>query len=127
VAIARRAAVQFARCAGLFGEALADFEYAVGEALANAAEHGCPAGTRFSVYACVREGAVRIEIKDGGRGFSGWNTIDERKLVAQSPRGFGIFMMRTLVDEVQFDEGGSRIRIAKKLPVTGDRRICREA
>jgi serine/threonine-protein kinase RsbW len=114
VGLARRAVMHVARSAGLDGAALADFECAVGEALANAVEHG---GHGFTVTAEVAGSGLSVEIGDGGCGFAGWNDLGELQPRSTAPRGFGIFIMRSLTDGIEFSEGGRRIRLFKRLPV----------
>jgi serine/threonine-protein kinase RsbW len=114
VGLARRAIVHYAQCSGLGGAELEDFECAVGEALANAVEHG---GRGFAVSAEVVGSLLSVEIRDGGLGFRGWNSLTEVGLRSDAPRGFGIYIMRTLMDRVEYSEGGSRIRLVKRLPV----------
>ena len=116
VAVARHALVHFARWAGLSGDGLEDFETAIGEALANAAEHGYRQGSEFSVRAEVRDDELSVEIADGGPGFNGWNALETVKPRSQSPRGFGIFIMRKLMDRVEYAERGTRVSLTKKLP-----------
>jgi anti-sigma regulatory factor (Ser/Thr protein kinase) len=119
----RRALVHFARCAGLGGTALEDFESAIGEALANAAEHG---GRSIAIRAEVVDTSIRVEIGDGGRGFEGWNNLNEMQPKSSAPRGFGIFIMRSLMDHIEYSEGGSRIRLVKRLSIPSEE-SCREA
>ncbi len=127
VRIARHGLVRYARYVGLAGNALEDFEIAIGEALANAAEHGHCDGSRFSVVAEVTNGALRVDVKDGGRGFENWDAAQSVKPMSNSPRGFGIFIMRTLMDRVEYSEGGSRIRLSKNLPIAASAEARREA
>jgi anti-sigma regulatory factor (Ser/Thr protein kinase) len=113
---ARRALVIFAQTVGLTGRHLLDFEYAVGEATANAAEHGHSEGSCFFIEAHFIEEKITVEITDCGSGFVGWNDLDRFKLLPGSPRGFGISLMRTFVDSVEYSDGGRRIRLEKKIP-----------
>jgi len=112
----RRAVVQFAQCCGIDRSTLSDIEYAIGEALANAAEHGHDEGAFIFVKAMLDGGALIIEIKDSGRGFANWKDTTHKKPVSTSPRGFGIFLMRSLMDEVEYSQGGTCIRLVKFLP-----------
>jgi anti-sigma regulatory factor (Ser/Thr protein kinase) len=115
VSRARRALVHFARFGGLAGDALEDFEIAIGEALANAAEHGHRSGSQFGVRAEVIDGDIRVEIEDGGPGFEGWDAPECVKPSSNAPRGFGILIMRKLMDRVEYGARGSRILLVKKL------------
>ena len=93
---------------------LADIETAVGEALANAAEHGHRAGSGFEVRVFVEHDRVVIEVQDEGGGFQSGPAAP--KPAHDAPRGFGIYLMRHLMDEVNFDESGSCVRLTKRLP-----------
>ena len=70
-----------ARCG--FGDGmLADIESAVGEALANAAEHGNRgASAGFDVFATFEDARLEIEVKDHGAGAS----IRERRSRCTTP------------------------------------------
>ena len=94
---------------------LADIETALGEALANAAEHGHHNDTCFEVRAFVERDRIVIEIQDEGGGFR--SAPATPKPAHDAPRGFGIYLMRHLMDEVHFDEGGTRVRLTKDLPI----------
>ncbi len=94
---------------------MADIETAVGEALANAAEHGHQAGSGFEVRVFVERDSIVIEVQDEGRGFL--CNPSAPKPAHDAPRGFGIYLMRHLMDQVDFDERGSCVRLTKRLPV----------
>ena len=117
VVVARRALVAFARHAGFAADDVADIESALGEALANAAEHGHRPGSRFSVDALISAGRLVIEIRDDGRGFD-ISRVDPTAGRSDSPRGFGIFIMRALMDSIEFVDRGRCIRLIKALPPT---------
>jgi anti-sigma regulatory factor (Ser/Thr protein kinase) len=118
-AFARRSLVAHLAACGFAGTDLADIETAVGEALANAAEHGHRAESGFEVRVHVNNDRVVIEIQDEGGGFStAPATISPPQ---DAPRGFGIFLMRHLMDEVAFDERGTCVRLTKRLPITRQR------
>ncbi len=125
VGSARRALVAFARCSGLAHEALMDFEIAVGEALANASEHGHEDGACFQVRATNNGGTITVEVQDAGRGFPHWETPRAERPPSGSPRGFGTFIMRTLMDRIEYTNGGSRIVLVKHVPAL-DTRISQE-
>jgi anti-sigma regulatory factor (Ser/Thr protein kinase) len=123
---ARHALLDFVRLAGFVGSALDDIESAVGEALANAAEHGHREASAFSVCAKVKARTLIVEVRDFGPGFHSSNAVDFLRPMSDAPRGFGIFIMRTLMDMVEYTEGGSCVRLTKKLqPVASSE--CRRA
>jgi len=112
---ARRAVVDFAR-QWFSGEELGDIEYAVGEALSNSAEHGHTNGTSIDII-CRCDGAeLIVEVKDSGAGFARWNASDYVRPMSNSARGYGTFIMRELMDEMEYSERGTRLRLSKRLP-----------
>jgi serine/threonine-protein kinase RsbW len=113
---ARRALHTFAQTCGFRDTTLADVESAVGEALANAAEHSGAASERGLDVAATFDGQrLVIEICDHGPGFDTRTALARRSLDPAACRGFGIFLMRTLMDEVAFSERGSCIQLVKRL------------
>jgi anti-sigma regulatory factor (Ser/Thr protein kinase) len=112
---ARRDVINFAEQCGFSDGVLDDVERAVGEALANAAEHGdCSEG--FDVTATFEDAQLVIEVKDHGSGFDCLAAMNRTNTPnAGGTRGFGIFLMRTLMDEVAYSDCGSRIQLVKRL------------
>jgi anti-sigma regulatory factor (Ser/Thr protein kinase) len=112
---ARRAVADFAR--HWFGsDALADIECSVGEALANAFEHGGATDPVIEV-SCEFDGrTLVVDIRDYGGGFARWNASDYIRPLSNAPRGFGIFIMRQLMDTIEYSERGARIRLTKRVP-----------
>ncbi|HEY7515363.1 MAG TPA: ATP-binding protein [Vicinamibacteria bacterium] len=103
------------RGARLSKDRLHDLAVALAEALSNAAVHGnaLRPGSRVRVRVEVDPGRrAVVEVKDSGRGFDFGALSDptdpSRILV---PGGRGVFLMRRLVDEVEFRDGGSRVRL----------------
>jgi serine/threonine-protein kinase RsbW len=115
-AFARRSLIAHIASYGYADGDLADIETAVGEALANAAEHGHRAETGFEVRVFVERDRIVIEVQDEGGGFRSPRG-ESRKPAHDSPRGFGIYLMRHLMDEVDYNEGGTCVRLTKRLPV----------
>jgi anti-sigma regulatory factor (Ser/Thr protein kinase) len=113
---ARRALFAFAAECGFRETALSDIETAAGEALANAAEHGDrDASLGFDVLATFEDGRLVIEISDHGIGFDCAAALQNSAPDAAGNRGFGIYLMRTLMDEVAYSEHGSCIHLVKRL------------
>jgi len=100
--------------AGWFsGDPLADIEFAVGEALANSVEHGHSPSSVVKIH-CLCDGVqLTIEIKDNGPGFAARPRGERREVFAV--RGYGTSIMHELMDAVEYTEGGTRIRLVKKL------------
>lgn len=109
---ARKIVVDFMR-RWLSGEALVDLEIAVGEALANVVEHG--GGLTFTVTCDRHSDRVTVEITDRGIGFQPSPEHEERPDVG-APRGYGIFLMRHLLDGVEYLDDGARLRLTKMIP-----------
>ncbi|HUG55022.1 MAG TPA: ATP-binding protein [Vicinamibacteria bacterium] len=100
--------------AGLDEDRLTDLAVAVAEALSNAAVHGhrLDPRRRVGILVSVAPGEVVVEVTDSGLGFDADVVSDpthpERQLV---PGGRGIFLMRRLVDEVDFNAAGNTVRL----------------
>ena len=95
-----------------------DIELALQEALVNAVIHGNKKDPFKRVYVtvrCSREGDVQITVRDEGVGFHLGSVPDptarENLLLMH---GRGIFLMRTLMDEVSFEHGGAVVRMRKR-------------
>jgi serine/threonine-protein kinase RsbW len=96
----------------------ADIEMALHEALVNAVIHGNGENSCKRIYVecrCYMEGEVAITVRDEGRGFDPSVLVDptfrENLLIKH---GRGIYLMKTLMDEVSFEEGGAVVMMRKK-------------
>jgi serine/threonine-protein kinase RsbW len=95
-----------------------DLAVAVAEALSNAAVHGNRLDPRSVVSITVevlpRRHAI-VEVKDGGSGFdaNGLEDPTEPEHIL-SPGGRGVFLMRQLVDAVEYSGPGNRVRLTKR-------------
>ena len=114
---ARRTLIEFVASCGFCGELLADVESAAGEALANAAEHGEGAST-VDVDVCATFDGSRlvIEVDDHGIGFDCATELTRADPDVAGDRGFGIFLMRRLMDEVAYSDRGARVQLVKRAP-----------
>jgi len=109
----RRGVREFAR-AGFSGQGLTDVELAVGEALANSAEHGRAAEIR--IHCWFTRISLVVEIQDDGEGFSDSSLLDRpRHPHDPAPRGYGLLIMRHSMDRVEFTDRGRRVRLTKLL------------
>jgi serine/threonine-protein kinase RsbW len=102
------------RKCGCVPQGESDVEIALREALGNAIVHGNHENPRKRVYIrcrCEPDG-VSITVKDEGRGFDITKMSDPTapQNIA-SVYGRGIYLMRTLMDEVRFEKGGVVVHI----------------
>jgi serine/threonine-protein kinase RsbW len=95
-----------------------EIEIAVREALANAVIHGNREDSSKRVYvecSCYMDGEVLIKVSDEGQGFESSILPDpsnpENRLLTH---GRGIFLMKRLMDEVSFKNGGTVVCMRKK-------------
>ena len=105
------------KCRCVAGNEL-DVEISLREALANSVVHGNHEDPRKRVYVdcrCVPNEEVSIVVRDEGAGFSSTELSDPTgKEQLQSTHGRGIYLMKTLMDEVRFERGGTVVRMQKK-------------
>jgi serine/threonine-protein kinase RsbW len=96
----------------------ADIEMALHEALANAVIHGNAENSCKHIYVecrCYMDGEVSITVRDEGRGFDSSAVLDPTFLEnLLFTHGRGIYLIKTLMDEVSFEEGGSVVMMRKK-------------
>jgi serine/threonine-protein kinase RsbW len=96
-----------------------DIETAVREALANAIIHGNREDPRKQVYVACRcglDGEISITVRDEGHGFDLGVLPDPtgRNNLLLS-HGRGIYLIRTAMDEVSFEEHGRVVCMRKKV------------
>ena len=109
-------------------ETKSDIELAVREAIANAIVHGNQKDPRKRVYVksrCTRDGEVSITIEDEGQGFKS-DAIPDPTAPNNVLRthGRGICLIKALMDEVDFQQGGSVVHMRKK--ANGDSETTRK-
>jgi len=96
----------------------ADIEIALHEALANAVIHGNGENSCKRIYVecrCYMDGEVSITVRDEGRGFDSSAVLDPTFLEnLLFTHGRGIYLMKMLMDEVSFEEGGRVVVMRKK-------------
>lgn len=101
---------------------VADLKMAVGEACLNAIEHGNQFDRRRRVIVrmMAKRNGLEVRVTDSGR--DGWDKVIntpppdlQAKLSGQAPRrGWGMFLIHSLVDEVEFlksSSGGHQLRM----------------
>ena len=94
-----------------------DVEMALREALANAIVHGNQQDPRKSVYVacrCTTDGEVSVTVEDEGQGFDADSVLDPTARKNRLRRhGRGIYLMKTLLDEVRFERRGAVVYLRK--------------
>ena len=89
---------------------------ALQEALVNAVLHGCHNDPSKMVYCSVESdpGALTIIIRDPGPGFDVDAAIQSNQAGANmTEHGRGIVLMRSLMDEFVYSNGGSEVQLRK--------------
>ena len=112
------------RKCGCVPEGVSDVEIALREALANAIIHGNHEDRRKHVHVTCRcePDQVSIAVKDEGSGFD-INTVPDpttRESIG-SVHGRGILIMKEVMDEVRFEEGGAVVHMRKSAGVAPKR------
>jgi serine/threonine-protein kinase RsbW len=115
VSKARREVASFARGCGLPACDISDIALATGEACNNAAEHGHVLGGHFTINCSYENGEFAVQVADEGCGFDPagkGECLDPDQL---GMRGLGIFIMRSLMDDVCFTMNacGTCVRMIK--------------
>ena len=104
------------RKCGCADESENDVEIALREALANAIIHGNHEnpGKHVHVRCRCEPSEISIAVTDEGRGFDVDAIADPTALENHgSIHGRGIYLMKALMDEVRFEEGGVVVRMRK--------------
>lgn len=126
----RKALGAFIREFGASSEIVDDVILAVDEACSNVMQHAYPPGpeNNFLLRAELHKERILIEVVDDGVGFDGFNLVtqraggdDDRHL---APSGRGLEVMRRLMTTVEVESptatGGTRLRLVRLLPSTGE-------
>src|ERR1700735_2221052 len=110
------------RKCGCADEGESDVEIALREALANAIIHGNHENPGKHVHVCCRcePSEISLAIKDEGSGFDVDKILDPTAPEnTGSAHGRGIFLMKALMDEVRFEEGGVLVHMRKNTGKAG--------
>jgi anti-sigma regulatory factor (Ser/Thr protein kinase) len=113
---------------GVPGERLERLKTAVGEATMNAMEHGSGyrADRPVAVRVLTRAGAVRVQIIDEGEAPAAAERevpdLEAKLEGLQRPRGWGLFLIENMVDEMRETREGGRhtLELAMRLEGAGD-------
>lgn len=99
-------------------EEIEDIKVAVAEACTNAIKHGlCHNHENFHIKFAIDDDKITIDIIDEGSGFS-CDTIEEPDLTNPKEGGLGIFIIKSLMDEVEVISNigkGTRMKMTKYL------------
>ena len=107
--IAMQCAASFAKIVGFVPERVEDLKTAVSEACLNAMEHGnkCHPDKRVVITMNYEEGVFSVTVVDEGEGIEVLPEdpdIEEKIENLETPRGLGIFLIKNLVDQVEFNK-----------------------
>lgn len=87
---------------------------AVAEALSNAAVHGhrLQPGSNVRVAVAVTAGCAAVEVADSGPGFDANRVSDPTEPEGLlNTGGRGVFLMRRLVDRLEYNGAGNKVRL----------------
>lgn len=96
---------------------------AVDEAISNAWRHGCSErdDALFNVSYLISDEGFQLRVKDSGAGFDHESlpdpTVEENLLKSH---GRGVFLIRQVMDEVEFNDVGNEITIRRAFPPTSE-------
>jgi serine/threonine-protein kinase RsbW len=118
--IAMDCSASFARIVGFVSDRIEDLKTAVSEACLNAIEHGNKArpDARVIVTMNYKDGVLSISVVDEGEGieeFPEEPDILEKIENLETPRGLGIFLIKRLVDQVEFNKMTSEGHMVRML------------
>lgn len=107
---ARKAIAAFAQV-WLKGADATDFESAVGEALANAISHGGCKRLNVACHFTRRNVVAEIQQQDG----AAFDPPEKSALPsAGAVSGYGLFIMRSVLDKLEYGENGRCVRLVKR-------------
>lgn len=110
--IAMASSASFAKIVGFRPERIEDLKTAVAEACINAMEHGNKndPNARVVITMHYSDHIFTVSVMDQGKGMANSNKpyeepdIEKKILNLQTPRGLGIFLIKQLVDQVEFNQ-----------------------
>ena len=112
--VAMDCAASTAKNMGFTDDRIDDLKTAVAEACLNAMEHGnkMDACTKVGITLTVEESKLQVLVKDEGKGIDKISIpkIENKIEGKEKSRGWGIFLIKSLVNEVTFEpspEGGN--------------------
>jgi len=112
--IAMECAASMAKKMGFTEDRIEDLKTAVAEACLNAIEHGnkLDTSTKVGITLTAEESRLQVSVRDEGKGIGRIPTpnIESKIKGEDNPRGWGIFLIKGLMNEVTFEqspEGGN--------------------
>ena len=117
--IAAHAVEDIAKKAGFETGEINQIKTALVEACINASEHSLSPDRKIHVEALAERDTISIVVSNRGVKFTGGREPASES--SEVRRGWGLKLMRSLMDEVSFErvEDGTRIRLVKKKPESG--------
>jgi len=116
--IAMETAASMAKRMGFTEDRIEDLKTAVAEACLNAIEHGnkLDTSTKVAITLTVEESRLQVTVKDEGKGVGQISSpsIESKIEGKDKPRGWGIFLIKSLMNEVKFEpspEGGNVVKM----------------
>lgn len=103
--VARASAAEIALACGFPHERVEDLKLAVSEAVTNAIEHGnrSVAAKLVGIVFVLEADSLEVQISDQGTGMDGVDpsrrVVDEQQLEQGMLRGFGMYLIHSLVDD----------------------------
>ena len=122
--VAMSTAASMAKLVGFSDDRIEDLKTAVAEACINAMEHGNQMNTSVPVgiVLSIHQGELEVKVIDDGIGMNAPHAapdIDRKMSGEEDPRGMGMFLIQSLVDEVEWVpssvEGKSFVRLVIRL------------
>jgi serine/threonine-protein kinase RsbW len=123
--IAMQCSASFAKMVGFVPERIEDLKTVVSEACLNAMEHGNKEdpNARVTVKMNFKNNSITVFVKDEGTGvqkFPGDPDIRKKIEKLEPPRGLGIFLIKELADQVEFNQmtkNGHVVRMVIKMAI----------
>jgi serine/threonine-protein kinase RsbW len=116
--VAMECAASVAKKMGFTEDRTEDLKTAVAEACLNAIEHGnkMDTSTKVGITLTVEESRLQVAVKDEGKGIGEVSLphIEDKIEGKDKTRGWGIFLIKSLMNEVKFEpspEGGNVIKM----------------
>ena len=130
--VAMSTAASVAALMGFSDDRIEDLKTAVAEACINAIEHGnrLDASQTILVVLSIDENTLEVKVVDRGHGAGKTSVrvpnIDRKMHGEEDPRGMGMFLIQSLVDEAEWvsdKRGGSYARLAIHLDKPGSQAV----